>query len=116
MKTYRLRTFQSEKSWQSVVLANCQIWLTCDCVIRFFFLNKFSFALKIIPEFKLKEEVGFLGSSKYMTIHASCDKGGYVPGEKINVKLKFINNSDKDISAVKIVLEQVGCFIFVVCY
>jgi len=65
--------------------------------------------LKLTPEFELKEGVGFL-SSKHVTIHASCNKGGYVPGEKIEVVLKFNNESDKNISAVKIVLEQVCLF------
>ena len=65
--------------------------------------------LKNLPEFELKEGVGFL-SSKFVTIHASCDKGGYVPGENIEVKLRFDNDSDKDISAIKVILEQVEVF------
>jgi len=61
---------------------------------------------KIPPELKLREGVGFL-SSKYVSIHVALNKGGFVPGEDIEVKLKLRNDSDKDISAVKIALEQV---------
>ena len=75
---------------------------------------------------ELKEGVGFL-SSKVISINASCNKGGYVPGEPILVSLEIDNRSDKDISEIKVVLEEVsfskclitstidyclGCFIF----
>lgn len=43
-----------------------------------------------------------------LVVEATCDKGGYVPGETINILLQISNDSEYDVTRVKVGLEQVG--------
>nr|CAB3223195.1 arrestin domain-containing protein 3-like [Phallusia mammillata] len=64
---------------------------------------------KIIPKIFAEKKQGYFGG-RPLLVEASCDKGGYVPGEVINIFLTFKNDSEYDVTAVKVKLEQKSKF------
>ena len=47
---------------------------------------------------------------KPVVVQAMWDKGGYVPGEQINVELSVNNESSNQVSKIKLALNQVCIF------
>ncbi|CAK8681138.1 unnamed protein product [Clavelina lepadiformis] len=64
---------------------------------------------KIPPKKEVETEVGLL-SPKPVKILALCNKGGYVPGETIDITLDIDNKSNDNLSMAKVWLEQKSKF------